>query len=191
MSLRGLILKARSCRRFHENERIPRQLLVEWVDLGRHCPSAGNVQPLKYFLSVEPETNAAIFPMLRWTGGLAEGQGPAEGERPAAYVAILLDKNISAKIDCDHGIVAHAILLGAVEAGFAGCMIGAIDREGLRVALNLPGHLEIALVVALGRPNETIVIDAVGPDGDTGYYRDARGVRHVPKRSLEDIIVKP
>ncbi|RLC39426.1 MAG: nitroreductase, partial [Candidatus Coatesbacteria bacterium] len=50
-------------------------------------------------------------------------------------------------------------------------------------------HLEILLVLALGKPAERVVIEPVGEDGDTKYYRDEEGVHHVPKRSLDEIII--
>jgi hypothetical protein len=47
----------------------------------------------------------------------------------------------------------------------------------------------ILLVIALGRPRETVVIEALPPGGDTRYWRDPTGVHHVPKRSLAEITV--
>jgi hypothetical protein len=41
----------------------------------------------------------------------------------------------------------------------------------------------------LGKPKETVVVDPVGPDGDIAYWRDDAGVHHVPKRSLNELIV--
>jgi nitroreductase len=80
-------------------------------------------------------------------------------------------------------------LLSAVEKGLGGCIIGSINREKLRKDLKIPEHLEILLVVALGKPKETVVIEEVGADGNIKYWRDSDGVHHVPKRSLDDIIV--
>jgi hypothetical protein len=69
-------------------------------------------------------------------------------------------------------------------------MIGAINREGLRKDLDIADHFEILLVLALGKPKETVVLDEVGPDGNIKYWRDSDGVHHVPKRKLDDIIVE-
>ena len=68
-------------------------------------------------------------------------------------------------------------------------MIGAVKRTALRQALEIPEHLEILLVIALGKPKETVVLEEVGPSGSIEYWRDGEGLHHVPKRSLDEIIV--
>ncbi len=190
MTIRELILKNRSCRRFQQNEKISRETLRQLVDLARLSASASNLQPLKYIISGDARINAKIFPTLAWAGYLTDWPGPAEGERPAAYIIILADKSIKYPIDCDHGIAAQSILLGATEMGYAGCIIGSVKREELRKILEIPDHLAILLVLALGKPAEKIVLDEVGENGDIRYWRDENGVHHVPKRKLEDVIVQ-
>ncbi len=69
-------------------------------------------------------------------------------------------------------------------------MLGAINRDALRKALNVPERYEIVLVIALGRPRETVVIEAATADGAIRYWRDAAGVHHVPKRSLDDLMIE-
>jgi nitroreductase len=189
MKVRELILKNRSTRRFDERQPIDRQTLVDLVDLARHSASGANKQPLKFYLSADPPTNALIFPHLRWAGYLEDWPGPEMGERPAAYILILGDQRVSDSFGVDHGIAAQSILLGAVERGLSGCIIGSVARVPLSRALGLADHLQILLAVALGAPGETVVIEPLGPDGDIKYWRDAGGVHHVPKRSLEELII--
>jgi len=187
--IKDLILKNRSYRRFYQEVSIELATLRELIDLARLSASAGNVQPLKYILSCNPQKNALIFPYFAWAGYLKDWSGPDEGERPSAYIIILGDTEIKQSFGCDHGIVAQSILLGAVEKGLGGCMIGSIQREGLREVLKIPERYKILLVLALGKPKETVVIETVGPNGDIRYWRDSKGVHHVPKRALDDIIV--
>ena len=187
--IKDLIIKNRSCRRFYQEAAIELEILKELVELARLAPSAGNLQPLKYVLSCERQKNASIFPHLAWAGYLKDWPGPCEGERPAAYIIILGDKEVSQSFDCDHGIAAQNILLGATEKGLGGCIIGSVDREGLGKALDIQSGYEILLVLALGKPKETVVIETVAPDGDIKYWRDSEGVHHVPKWPLDDIIV--
>jgi nitroreductase len=187
--LRELIIQNRSCRRFEEGFAIERRTLEELVDLARLSASAANLQPLKYILSCEPPRNAEIFPHLAWAAYLKDWPGPAPGERPSAYVVILGDTTISKNFGCDHGIAAQSILLGAREEGLGGCMIGLIEREDLREALEIPARYEILLVLALGKPREQAVIDELGPGGDIRYWRDSAGVHHVPKRPLQELVV--
>ena len=184
-----LVRKTRTYRRFHQERAVEEQALRELVDLGRLSASGGNVQSLKYMISCDPEKNATIFPHLKWAGYLKDWAGPDEGERPAAYVVILLDKDVSKGSGVDHGIAAQSIALGACERGLGCCMIGSIEREALRSVLSVPDRYDILLVLALGEPKEQVVIEDVGPDGDIKYYRDEDGVHHLPKRSLDDVIV--
>jgi nitroreductase len=187
--IRDLILSNRSCRRFDEGSAIERQTLEELVDLARLSASAANLQPLKYLLSCEPQKNARIFAQLAWAAYLKDWPGPAPGERPAGYIIILGDTVIAKTFGCDHGIAAQSILLGAREKGLAGCMIGLIKREELRETLEIPARYEILLVIALGKPREQAVIEDVGPKGDIKYWRGPDGVHHVPKRSLDELIL--
>jgi len=187
--LKDLVRKNRSYRRFHQDVPVDLETLRALVDLARLSASAANLQPLKYILSYDPETNARIFPHTRWAGYLKDWDGPAEGERPAAYIVILGDTEIRKSFGCDHGIAAQSIMLGAAEQGLGGCMIGSIDRDALRRTLDIPKQYEILLVLALGRPKETVVIEDIGPNGDIKYYRDGEGVHHVPKRLLDELIL--
>jgi len=188
--LEDLIRKNRSYRRFHQDVPVDIETLRALVNLARLSASGSNLQPLKYILSCEPETNARIFPHTRWAGYLKDWPGPAEGERPTAYIVILGDTEIRKSFGCDHGIAAQSIMLGAAERGLGGCMIGSIDRGELRQVLDIPEQYDILLILALGKPKETVVLEEVGPDGSVKYYRDADGVHHVPKRSLDELILR-
>jgi len=190
MTLEELLTKNRSFRRFHQDQPLDEKTLVGLVELARLCPSAANRQPLKYMISWEPERNAEIFAHLRWAAALAPWPGPAEGERPTGYIVILGDKRIAANFFCDHGIAAQSMLLGAAEQGLGGCMIGSIDRAGLRSTLSIPEHFEILLVLALGRPREKVVLELDKTPDETPYWRDSDDVHHVPKRPLEELLVR-
>jgi len=189
MKLKDLILKNRSYRRFYEDHEISLETLRELVDLARLSPSGGNLQPLKYKLSNAAETNNKIFPCLAWAGYLTDWPGPPEGERPSAYIIILEDSGIKKEVKNDQGIASQSILLGATEVGLGGCIIGSIKKDLLRETLKIPTHLEILLVIALGKPKETVLLEKICQDGNIKYWRDESGVHHVPKRGLDDIIV--
>lgn len=184
-----LIKANRSCRRFDEKHPIYATNLLELVDLARLSASAANLQPLRYILSCDPATNAKIFECLTWAYYLKEWPGPQPGERPGAYIVILHDTCVSRTLDCDHGIAAQSILLGAREMGLAGCMLAAVKRPRLRRLLEIPTPLKIKLVLAVGKPKETIVIDSANNENDIRYWRDENQVHHVPKRRLKDIVL--
>ena len=188
--LKELVRGNRSYRRFHQEVPVSLEELRELVDLARLSASGANLQPLKYVLSHEPVRNAAIFDTLGWAAYLKDWAGPDEGEKPAAYIVVLGDTTIRKSFGVDPGIAAQSILLGATEKGLGGCILASIQRDALRETLGIDRHHEILLVLALGKPKEAVLIDPVGADGDIKYWRDADGAHHVPKRSLDEIIVR-
>ncbi len=189
MKVLDLLARNRSYRRFCQEVEVPLQDLHEMIEAARLCPSGRNAQPLKYLLVHTPEQCASVFPALSWAGYLRDWGGPVEGERPAAYVVVVHDTEISSQYFCDQGIVSMAILLTAVEKGFGGCIIASVNRPVLQSVLGLPARYEILLVIALGKPLEQVVIDPLLPGGDIKYWRDEHQVHHVPKRDLEELIL--
>ncbi|MFC1953308.1 nitroreductase family protein [Chloroflexota bacterium] len=181
--LEALVLKNRSYRRFYQDINIELETLRELINLARLSGSGANRQALKYVLSNDAHRNDLIFKHITLAGN------PGKDEAPTAYIVILGDKTISSTFGCDHGIAAQSILLGAVEKGFGGCMVGLVKSEELAEALKIQPQYEILLVLILGKPKEAPVIDSTFKEGINMSWVDAEGVRHVPKRSLDDIIV--
>lgn len=188
--MKDLIRKNRSYRRFHQGVVVAHKTLEELVDLARLSPSSANLQPLKYILSCDPGKNASIFPHLAWAGYLKNWAGPQEGERPSAYIIVLGDTEISKSFEYDAGIAARSILLGITEMGLGGCIIGSIQRKGLRKSLNIPTRYQILVALALGKPKEKVMIEIAGSGGDIKYWRGKEGIHHVPKRPLKEIILE-
>lgn len=159
------------------------------IDLARLSPSARNAQPLKYIYSCDPEMNEKIFPTLAWAGYLKEWDGPEEGERPSGYIIVLGDRGITENYLVDHGIAVQSILLGAVEQGLGGCIVGTIKKKMLASILEIGDGYDVLLVLAIGKPKEEVIIEELKND-DVRYWRDENQVHHVPKRKLDDIILK-
>ncbi len=189
-----LVKQARSHRGFRQDRKVTRQELEHLVECARFTPAARNDQVLKYYLAEKPETVAAIQPLTKWAGALAELHLPRKGAEPVAYIVICLDGSLAenpAPYQRDVGIVAQTMLLAAAEMGLNGCMIGSFAAGELREKLGLPEAIKPQLLLALGEGTDRIVITDVGEDGSTTYYRDAEDTHYVPKRTLEQLILNP
>ena len=189
-----LVKQARSHRGFRQDRKVTRQELEHLVECARFTPAARNDQVLKYYLAEKPETVAAIQPLTKWAGALAELHLPRKGAEPVAYIVICLDGSLAenpAPYQRDVGIVAQTMLLAAAEMGLNGCMIGSFAAGELREKLGLPEALKPQLLLALGEGTDRIVMTDVGEDGSTTYYRDAEDTHYVPKRTLEQLILNP
>ncbi|HVN58602.1 MAG TPA: nitroreductase family protein [Bacteroidales bacterium] len=189
MKIQDLVEKNRTRRRFDQDHKIKSDLLEKLVNLGRLSPSGANRQPLKYIIVNEPGICSRVFPYTAWAAYLKDWPGPGEGERPTAYIIVLGDRSVSENFGVDHGIAAQSIMLGAVEEGLGGCIIASLKKDGLRAELKIPDQYEILLVLAIGKPVEEVVIEEIN-NGDVKYWRDGNKVHHVPKRSLDEIILK-
>lgn len=189
-----LVKQARSHRGFRQDRKVTRQELEHLVECARFTPAARNDQVLKYYLAEKPETVAAIQPLTKWAGALAELHLPRKGAESVAYIVICLDGSLAENptpYQRDVGIVAQTMLLAAAEMGLNGCMIGSFAAGELREKLGLPETIKPQLLLALGEGTDRIVITDVGEDGSTTYYRDAEDTHYVPKRTLEQLILNP
>ena len=189
-----LVKQARSHRGFRQDRKVTRQELEHLVECARFTPAARNDQVLKYYLAEKPETVAAIQPLTKWAGALAELHLPRKGAEPVAYIVICLDGSLAenpAPYQRDVGIAAQTMLLAAAEMGLNGCMIGSFAAGELREKLGLPEAIKPQLLLALGEGTDRIVMTDVGEDGSTTYYRDAEDTHYVPKRTLEQLILNP
>ncbi len=187
--LKDIVMKSRSIRRFDENAVIARSTLAELVDTVRYCPSGGNKQPLRYLLVNDRALNDLVFPCISWAGHLKDWSGPGSGQRPAAYIIILGDTSVSTAFGVDHGIAAQTLMLAAAERGMGGCIIGAMNRNRLREVLAVDPRYELLLMVAVGVPAETVVVDTVDAADDTRYFRGPDGIHHVPKVRTEQLVI--
>lgn len=180
----------RSVRRFDENRRIPSSELENLVDVVRLVPSASNRQPLKYITISDKSECDKVFPHLLWAGLLKDWPGPSEGERPAGYIVMLVDKEISFNAVVDTGIAGYALMLAAMEKGLGSCMLASVSRPKLYKILGIdPERFDIAMVFAFGYPKEHVVLEEA-VDGNVAYYRTEDGTHHVPKRPLDEVLIR-
>ena len=190
MDFLELVKKTRTYRRFDESKHITEEQLKTLVTYASFTPSGANKMPLKYIISTSSKTNEAIFSCVGWAAYLSDWTGPETGEKPTGYIVMLRDTEISKATATDEGIQAEAIMLGATEMGLGGCIMGNVKRAELAKALGIKERYEIALVLALGYPTEKVVIEKMGADGDIKYWHDENNVNHVPKRSVDEILLE-
>lgn len=184
-----LIPRARTVRRFVERRPVDVATLRSLVELARLSPASANRQVLRFALSATPGHNRIVFDHLAWAGYLPDWPGPAEGERPAAYILVLSDEERGQAREVDAGLCLQSMVLGAAALGLGTCILGSVQREELGRALGLADRHRILYVLALGHPAEEAVVEPLPASGDIRYWRDDDGRMHVPKRSLDDLIV--
>lgn len=188
-SFATLVREARTRRRYVNSHPVSRETVAGLVDLARLAPSGMNAQPLRYRIVTEPGKCEAVFQCTNWAKGLRTGPAPTPEERPSAWLLILSMQPAAFEPAIDVGIAAQTINLGANAAGLATCMLASIDRVRLAEVLNVPAGLKIELLMAIGKPGETVAIERLVPGVPTPYWRSADQVHHVPKRALEDVLV--
>ncbi|MCG9479037.1 MAG: nitroreductase family protein [Actinomycetia bacterium] len=184
----NLIINRRSIRKFLPQP-IDMKILAEVVNAARLAPSAANVQPLEYVVVDDKDQTENIFPLTTWAGYIQPEGTPPAGQRPTAYVAVVVNQEI-ARSDyylVDMGLAVENLILAAAEQGIGSCIIGACDKEKIGEIVNLPSNRKVELVIALGYPAEKPVAEDAESDS-IKYYQDSRGRLHVPKRHLKAIM---
>ncbi|NQT67011.1 MAG: nitroreductase family protein [Actinobacteria bacterium] len=189
MKVYNTIVSRRTIRKFQQKP-IKLSILKRIVNAGRLAPSTGNLQPLEYVIAVDDTLREKIFPNARWAGYIAPEGNPKNNERPAAYIIILVNKEISFSsfFKYDVGASAENITLAALEEGIGCCWIGSFNRKKIQNILKIPVGYSVDLVLALGYPLEDPEYYDIKKGKPIKYYKDVSGVLHIPKRKLDDII---
>lgn len=180
------ITERRTIRCFKQ-DKIPERVLEKLINAARLAPSGANLQPLEYIIVNDENKLNEVFENVKWAGYIAPKGNPKEGERPTAYIIVLVDKNNNTTTaSYDVGAAVENILLTAWEEGIGSCWMGSINRDNLRKIFNVPNDFTIDSVIALGYKGESPVVEEY--KGSVKYWKDDNNVLHVPKRNLKDIL---
>ncbi len=192
MDVYEAIAKRRSIRRF-EDKAVPNEALEKCIDAARLAPCGRNHQVCEYIVINDAEVLPGIFENIGGSARQPPGKGgPSPSQTPKAYTIILINKDWEEDANrrrislYDVGMAAENIMLTALEQGIGACPILMFREADIRLLLQIPEQYDIALVIAMGYPDESPVADVAGES--LNIYVDEKGVRHVPKRKLADII---
>ena len=188
LSLYDLIKKRRTVRKF-KNEQVSESDLIKLVDAARVSPSAANMQSLKYMIVTSRDARNKMYPYVKYAGYTPEWD-PTFEETPTAFLVVLNDTKIRAteNSQCDSGLAMMSISLLAEDMGLGTCIFGAIDRTKIKEMLKIDEGLDIMYLVGVGYPDqENSCYDS---DAEIKYHLDSDINFCVPKRTLENVIVK-
>lgn len=189
MDIYNKIISRRTIRKFKQVE-IPVDILKKLVNAGRLAPSAGNRQPLEYFIATDNDLKVKFFSTLSWAIYIRPEGNPQKGEEPAAYIIIIVNNKIAntAYFKYDVGASVENMTISALEEGIGCCWIASFNKNKLSEILKIPESYSIDCVLALGYPLEDPTFEDIEKDGSIIYHKDSEGRLHIPKRKLEDII---
>lgn len=188
MDFLKLVEEARSCRRFVEDKPLSLQDLEWLLECARLSPSARNAQELRFITVNQGETCDKLFALTRWAGALKDWNGPRQGERPSAFIAVLMPERGGDLLCLDAGIACQTIQLAAASRQWGACMIYSFDRKGAHELLQTGDDYRIVILIGLGLALEKRVVEPMPADGSFLYWRDENQIHHVPKRSLKELI---
>ncbi len=186
------VTKRRSIREFKDVP-VPYDSLEKCVNAARLAPAAMNRQICEYLIVDDEQLLPRVFDTVgSWAGQPRPQEGWPPGHRPKAYIITLINSPLEAEFGgsktntyYDVGLAAENIMLVALEEGIGSCTVTSFIPNILRQVLNIPDKFEIAMVLALGFPDESPVLE-VATDSVKRWFDD-EGVLHVPKRELKDI----
>jgi nitroreductase len=180
------VKKRRTIRRFQQKP-VPEDVLSKLIEAGRIAPSAANRQPLEFVVVRNTDLCEQVFGNVAWAGYVKPKRDPAPEYKPTAYIAVLINTNISPEGGgVDAAAAIENMLLVAVEEGLGACWMGAIQRDEIRKILGVPASHFLDSIVALGYPAEEPVMEEMTESHK--YWLDDSDVLHVPKRKLNDIL---
>lgn len=189
MDIMEFLRSRRTYRRFAQRA-VPHEILTEAVDAARMASCGANRQTVRYIVVESADAVAAVQPLVHWAAYLPPEQGtPKADELPTAFIAVLQDDNLPGASDVDVGLALGSLTAAAWAHGVGSCIMGAIDRPALKELLALPEGVRLCYMVALGYPtHESHLVEM--QDGSVKYYLDADRNYCVPKRGMDEVLLK-
>ena len=189
MNMMKFLRGRRTYRRFEQRPVAP-EILTEAVDAARIASCGANRQTVRYIIVESSGAVAAVQPLVHWAAYLPPELGvPKSDELPTAFIAILQDDNLPGASDVDVGLALGSLTAAAWAHGVGSCIMGAINRPALTELLALPEGMRLCYMVALGYPTHESHLVSM-QDGDVKYYLDDNRNFCVPKRGMEEVLIK-
>lgn len=145
--------KRHSVRNFDTSREVAPDLVEELLRCACLAPTAGNVQPWRFFVVREPELKEALAraalgqsfvaaaPLCIVACADLQAQAASYGKRGAELYAIQ-----------DTAAAVQNILLTATSLGLGSCWVGAFNEKEASLALNLPNLTRPLAIIPIGYP---------------------------------------
>lgn len=188
MEVYEAIKKRRTIRKFKQQP-VSEEALMQLVNSARLAPFGANLQPLKYAVVTDEAQRKLLFPLIKYAGYLADWN-PEFEECPTAFIVILNDTSLKPtdKTECDSGAAVMSMCLAATELGLGTCWLGAIDRDGIKKALNIDEKYDVVYLLGVGIADQTG--DVYDMTDSVKYYFDENENVHIPKRTMDEVLIK-
>jgi nitroreductase len=193
MDIYKAVTERRSVRIF-KGKPVDYSILEKCVDAARLAPTAMNSQLCEYFIADDNKLVFEILDSVAFWGGIPKPEGGwAPEKKPVAYIIVLINLELEKERGCgrtnafiDVGIVLENMVLVALEQGIGTCIMTGIDKSRVGKIINAPSKYEVAAMLALGYPDESLALE-IATDSVKRWV-DENNVRHIPKRQLEDVL---
>jgi nitroreductase len=139
-------IRKRKSIRSYEAAPVASEKLIKLLEAARLAPSAGNIQPWRFILVLDPQKRKRIAKGCRFGHFLAES--------PIVIVGCADQKASPRWHAMDTCIAMQNLVLAATGEGLGTCWIGSFNEKTIRGMLKVPNHLKIVALLALGYPRE-------------------------------------
>lgn len=167
MEFRDVIAARRSVRHFDTKRNVSRVDLDSLIEAAHLAPTAGNIQPWRFFVVTSREARERLAEALhqRWAAAAPAVIVVAVDPRPS--YARYGDRGAKLYAIQDTAAAVEHILLAAVDRGLASCWIGAFDERA------------VAAAIGVGEPVTPVAVLPVGYSAESGGRPSRRPIGEV------------
>jgi nitroreductase len=145
-------MKARTSVRAYADTPVPDDSLERILESARISPSAMNYQPWHFVVVRDPEKRKAMS-KARYAGFLKES--------PVVIVGCGDKKRSPEWHVVDVTIALQNMVMTATAEGLGTCWIGSFDEDLIRSLLEIPDHMGVVALLALGYPRKKVDLMAM------------------------------